>query len=57
MWHFEVEEIPIPIKARHPESNGGTEHHHRSVSVEDCGSIEVEDLYRARDTLAAQVKY
>ncbi len=46
MRHFEVEEIPI--RARHPESNGRIERYHRSIRVEAFGDTEVEDLYRVR---------
>jgi transposase InsO family protein len=55
MRHFEVEEIPI--RARHPESNGRIERYHRSVREEAFGDAEVEDLYRARDLLAQWVRY
>jgi len=53
--HFEVEEIPIRV--RHPESNGRIERYHRSVREEAFGDTEVEDLYRARDLLAEWVRY
>jgi transposase InsO family protein len=55
MRYFEVEEIPI--RARHPESNGRIERYHRSVREEAFGDTEVEDLYRARDLLADWVRY
>jgi putative transposase len=55
MRYFEVEEIPI--RARHPESNGRIECYHRSVREEAFGDTEVEDLYRARDLLAEWVRY
>ena len=55
MRHFEVEEIPI--RARHPESNGRIERYHRSVREEAFGDTEVEDLYRARELLAEWVRY
>ena len=55
MRHFEVEEIPIRV--RHPESNGRIERYHRSVREEAFGDTEVEDLYRARDLLAEWVTY
>jgi transposase InsO family protein len=55
MRHFEVEEIPIRV--RHPESNGRIERYHRSVREEAFGDTEVEDLYRARDLLAEWVRY
>jgi transposase InsO family protein len=47
--HFELEEIPIRV--RHPESNGRLERYHRSVREEAFGDREVADLYRARDLL------
>ncbi|MCX8126082.1 MAG: IS3 family transposase [Dehalococcoidia bacterium] len=55
MRYFEVEEIPI--RARHPESNGRIERYHRSVREEAFGDTEVEDLYRARELLAEWVRY
>ena len=55
MRYFEVEEIPI--RARHPESNGRIERYHRSVREEAFGDTEVEDLYRAKDLLAEWVRY
>jgi len=55
MRHFEVEEIPIRV--RHPESNGRIERYHRSVREEAFGDTEVKDLYRARDLLAEWVTY
>jgi len=55
MRYFEVEEIPIRV--RHPESNGRIERYHRSVREEAFGDTEVEDLYRARDLLAEWVRY
>jgi len=55
MRHFELEEIPIRV--RHPESNGRIERYHRSVREEAFGDTEVEGLYRARDLLAEWVKY
>jgi transposase InsO family protein len=55
MHHFEVEEIPI--KARHPESNGRIERYHCSVREEAFGGTEVEDFYRARELLAEWVRY
>jgi len=55
MRHFDIEEIPI--RARHPESNGRIERYHRSVREEAFGDTEAEDLYRARDILTAWVKY
>jgi transposase InsO family protein len=54
MRYFEVEEIPI--RARHPESNGRIERYHRSIREEAFGDTEVEDLYRARDLLAEWVR-
>jgi len=53
--HFELEEIPIRV--RHPESNGRIERYHRSVREEAFGDREVEDLYQARDLLRQWVKY
>jgi len=55
MRYFEVEEIPIRV--RHPESNGRIERYHRSVREEAFGDTEVEDLYQARDLLADWVRY
>lgn len=53
--HFELEEIPI--RMRHPESNGRMERYHRSVREEAFGDGEVEDFYRARDLLGRWVRY
>lgn len=53
--HFELEEIPIRV--RHPESNGRIERYHRSVREEAFGDREVDDLYQARDLLRQWVKY
>jgi len=53
--HFELEEIPIRI--RHPESNGRIERYHRSVREEAFGDRELEDLYQARDLLRQWVNY
>jgi transposase InsO family protein len=53
--HFEVEEIPIRV--RHPESNGRIERYHRSVREEAFGDDEKEDYYQARDLLDQWVKY
>lgn len=53
--YFELEEIPIRV--RHPESNGRMERYHRSVREEAFGDGEVEDLYRARDLLGRWVRY
>jgi hypothetical protein len=55
MRYFEVEEIPIRV--RHPESNGRIERYHRSVREEAFGDTEVEDLYRARELLVDWVRY
>ena len=53
--HFEIEEIPIRV--RHPESNGRIERYHRSVREEAFGDEEQEDYYQARDLLDQWVKY
>ena len=53
--HFELEEIPIRV--RHPESNGRIERYHRSVREEAFGDRELEDLYQARDLLRQWVNY
>ena len=53
--HFEIEEIPIRV--RHPESNGRIERYHRSVREEAFGDEEKEDYYQARDLLDQWVKY
>ena len=53
--HFELEEIPIRV--RHPESNGRIERYHRSVRQEAFGDRELEDLYQARDLLRQWVSY
>ena len=53
--HFELEEIPI--RARHPESNGRIERYHRSVREEAFGDRELENLYQARDLLRQWVSY
>ena len=53
--HFEIEEIPIRV--RHPESNGRIERYHRSVREEGLGDQEREDYYQARDLLELWVKY
>jgi hypothetical protein len=55
MRHFELEEIPIRV--RHPESNGRIERYHRSVREEAFGDTEAEDLYHARELLAEWVRY
>jgi len=52
--HFELEEIPIRV--RHPESNGRIERYHRSVREEGLSDTELEDFYQARDLLAQWVK-
>ena len=53
--HFELEEVPIRV--RHPESNGRIERYHRSVREEAFGDREVEDLYQARELLGQWVRY
>jgi transposase InsO family protein len=53
--HFEIEEIPIRV--RHPESNGRIERYHRSVREEGLGDQESEDYYQARDILEQWVEY
>jgi len=53
--HFEIEEIPIRV--RHPESNGRIERYHRSVREEGLGDQEREDYYQARDLLDQWVRY
>ena len=53
--HFELEEIPIRV--RHPESNGRIERYHRSVREEAFGDEEKEDYYQARDLLDQWVKH
>ncbi len=54
MRHFEVEEIPI--RARHPESNGRIERYHRSVREEALGNTEAESLHQPRNLLAEWVR-
>jgi len=49
--HFELEEIPIRV--RHPESNGRIERYHRSVRDKAFGDRETEDFYQAKDLLAS----
>jgi len=53
--HFELEEIPIRV--RHPESNGRIERYHRSVREEALGDSEMEGLYHARELLGDWVRY
>ena len=53
--HFELEEIPIRV--RHPESNGRIERYHRSVREEGFESEEADGFYQARDLLAQWVRY
>jgi len=53
--HFELEEIPIRV--RHPESNGRIERYHRSVREEAFGDRELEGFYQARDLLRQWVNY
>jgi hypothetical protein len=47
----------IPIRVRHPESNGRIERYHRSVREEGLGDEEIADLYQARDLLEQWVRY
>jgi putative transposase len=53
--HFELEEIPIRV--RHPESNGRMERYHRSVREEAFGDGEVEGFYQGRELLGEWVRY
>jgi putative transposase len=53
--HFELQEIPIRV--RHPESNGRIERYHRSVREEAFGDQEKEGYYQARDLLEQWVRY
>lgn len=53
MRHFETEEIPIRV--RHPESNGRIERYHRSVREEAFGNADVDNFYQARELLAERV--
>jgi transposase InsO family protein len=53
--HFELEEVPIRV--RHPESNGRIERYHRSVREEAFVDREVDDLYRAKELLEEWVRY
>ena len=53
--HFELEDVPIRV--RHPESNGRIERYHRSVREEAFGDRELEDLYQARDLPREWVNY
>jgi transposase InsO family protein len=55
MRHFELEEVPIRV--RHPESNGRIERYHRSVRDEAFVDIDVQDFYQARELLAEWVRY
>ena len=55
MRHFELEEIPIRV--RHPESNGRIERYHRSVREEAFGDADFNNLYQARELLAEWVRY
>jgi len=55
MRHFELEDIPIRV--RHPESNGRIERYHRSVRDEAFADEEVDGFYQARDLLAEWVRY
>lgn len=52
---FELEDIPIRV--RHPESNGRLERYHRSVREEGLTDREAQDLYQARQFLAEWVEY
>jgi len=53
--HFELEEIPIRV--RHPESNGRIKRYHHSVRDEAFGDRETEDFYQAKDLLGQWVNY
>jgi len=53
--HFELQEIPIRV--RHPESNGRLERYHRSVRQEGLAEEDLQDLYQARELLAAWVRH
>jgi putative transposase len=50
MRHFELEDVPIRV--RHPESNGRIERYHRSVRDEAFGDAEVDNFYQVRELLA-----
>jgi putative transposase len=49
--------VDIPIRVRHPESNGRIERYHRSIREEGLADAELRDLYQARETIADWVGY
>ena len=53
--HFELDEIPIRV--RHPESNGRIERYHRTVRGEGLAGEEVDGFYQAREVLIQWVRY
>lgn len=53
--HFELEEIPIRV--RHPESNGRIERYHRSVREEAFMDGEADNFYQTKELLAEWVRY
>jgi putative transposase len=53
--HFGL--VDIPIRVRHPESNGRIERYHRSVREEGLGDTEPKDLYEARKLVADWVDF
>ena len=53
--HFGL--VDIPIRVRHPESNGRIERYHRSVREEGLGDTEPKDLYEARQLVEDWVDF